>query len=80
MSKREEIRQRRQAEQRRTQGALVALVVVIALGITSYFIYENTRPVGEIVKIEKRDFPFANGKVLGAPEATVVLTEFSDYQ
>lgn len=87
MSKRDELRQRRQARARRTQLQMVAGVVLVALAGTGWLIYQNyqkqvedAKPVGEFTPITKETYPFANGKSLGSPEATVVLEEFSDFQ
>lgn len=87
MSKREELRQRRQARTRRTQLQLVAGVMLVAIAGTGWLIYQNyqkqvedAKPVGEFIAVEKEIYPFANGKSLGSPEATVVLEEFSDFQ
>ncbi|MBE0697592.1 MAG: DsbA family protein [Anaerolineaceae bacterium] len=56
--------------------ALVAVVAVIVLVMAS------RRPVavGEFTTVEKKNWPLANGKSLGAADAPVVLREFSDYQ
>ncbi len=87
MSKREEIRKKRQARARRSQLTVLGGIVVVALAVTGYLIYDNyqkqveaAKPVGAIVSIEKETFPFANGKVLGSPEAKVLIQEFSDFQ
>ena len=80
MSKREEMRKRRQQQTRQRQLTLVGGVVVIALAVVSFLVYQNTRPIGEIKTIEKQTLPFVDGKTLGAPEARVVMQEFSDFQ
>jgi hypothetical protein len=80
MSKREELRKKRQAQTRRTQMMVMGGIVLIAIAVTSYLIYQNTRPIGEINVIAKETWPEANGKVLGSPEAKVLIKEFSDFQ
>jgi hypothetical protein len=80
MSKREELRRRRQSKVRRTQLTGVGMVTLAALAVSSFLIYQNTRPIGEIVPIERQAWPLADGKALGPAEARVVIQEFSDFQ
>ena len=87
MSKREELRQRRQARTRRMQLQVVAGVALVAVAATGWLIYqdyqeraEDAKPVGEFVTVEKETYPFAAGKVMGDPNAPVLLEEFSDFQ
>ena len=78
MSKREELRKRRQQQTRR--GQMTMLGGTVALAVTGYLIYQNTRPIGEITLVEKESFLFADGKALGPADDRVVIQEFSDFQ
>ena len=80
MSKREELRKRRQQQARRSQTTVLGGIVILALAVTGYLIYQNTRPIGEISLVEKESFPLADGKALGTADARVVIQEFSDFQ
>jgi uncharacterized membrane protein YebE (DUF533 family) len=87
MSKREEIRKRRQQQARRTQLTIVAGIVVVAVAVVGYIAYqnyqtslENSRPVGAFVTPEPETWPFADGKALGPADAKVLIQEFSDFQ
>ena len=87
MSKREEIRKRRQQQARRTQLTIVAGIVVVAVAVVGYIAYqnyqtslENSRPVGAFVTPEPETWPFADGKALGPADAKVLIKEFSDFQ
>ena len=87
MSKREEIRKKRRAQARRSQMTALGGILLVALAVTGYLIYDNyqkqqeaAKPIGAIVPVEKETYPFADGKVLGAPEAKVLIQEFSDFQ
>ena len=87
MSKREEIRKRRQQQARRTQLTIVAGIVVVAVAVVGYIAYqnyqtglENSRPVGAFVTPEPETWPFADGKALGPTDAKVLIQEFSDFQ
>ena len=80
MSKREELRKRRQQQTRRTQRMVLGAIAALAVTVTGYLIYQNTRPIGEITTIEKETWPFTDGKALGAADTRVVIREFSDFQ
>jgi protein-disulfide isomerase len=80
MSKREEMRRRRQAQVRQRQMTVLGGVVVVALAITAWLIYQNTKPIGPITAIPTQAYAQANGKVLGAAEAPVTILLFSDFQ
>ena len=87
MSKREELRKRRQQQARRTQLTIVAGIVVVAVAVVGYIAYqnyqttlENSKPVGAFVTPEPETWPFADGKALGPADAAVVIQLFSDFQ
>ena len=84
MSKRQELRQKRQHQARRQQliiiGAVAAAAVLLIGFSVARSVYENSQPIGPIVEIEKEAWPSANGKSLGSAEAKVVVQEFSDFQ
>jgi len=87
MSKRDELRQRRQARRRRRTFTLMGVVVVVALAITAYLIFQNyqkqvedSRPIGAFVTPAPVDWPMADGKALGPPDAQVVVQEYVDFQ
>jgi protein-disulfide isomerase len=80
MSKRAEIREKRQRERR--QRRLITLLFVFGgvLVILAPIIWVQFRPIGEIVLPETRSYSNANGTALGDPEAQVVIEEFSDFR
>ena len=87
MSKREELRKRRQQQARRTQLTIVAGIVVVAVAVVGYIAYqnyqttlENSKPVGAFVTPKPETWPFADGKALGPADAKVLIQEFSDFQ
>jgi len=80
MSKREEMRRRRQAQTRQRMIGLIAAVVVLALAVTSWLIYQNVKPIGAIKAVPTRVYAQASGKTLGAPDAKVTLLLFSDFR
>ena len=87
MSKREELRKRRQAQARQRQLMLVGLVTLAAVAVAGYFIYQNyqkqvddSKPIGAFVTPEPETWPFADGKALGPADAKVLIQEFSDFQ
>jgi protein-disulfide isomerase len=80
MSKREEMRRRRQAQTRQRQLIVIGVIVVLAVAVTGWLIYQNTRPVGEIVTVPAQEYPLADGKSMGQAEAPITIMLFSDFQ
>ena len=84
MSKREQLRQKRQQAARRRQMIAIDGVAVVAVAIAGFLAYrsyqEANTPIGEIVTIEKETWPMADGKTLGSKDAKAVIQEFSDFQ
>ncbi len=80
MSKRTEIRKRRQQKARQQRLYIVAGIALLAIVAAAYLIYPTLQPVGEITAITPEAFSNANGKALGPADAKVVIQEFSDFQ
>ena len=80
MSKKDERRQRRQAEARRRQLTLIGGIVIVAVAIVAWIVWQNNKPIGEIVSIPTQTYAQANGKTLGDPAAPVTIILFSDFQ
>jgi protein-disulfide isomerase len=80
MSKRDEMRRRRQQKTRQRQLGILGAVSLLAVTVTAWLIWQNTRPIGDIVSIEPREWPMADGAALGPAGAPVLIQEFSDFQ
>jgi hypothetical protein len=87
MSKREELRRRRQQQARQTQLTIIAGIVVVALAVVGFIAYqnyqttlENAKPVGAFVTPVPETWPQADGKALGPANAKVLVQEYSDFQ
>ncbi len=80
MSKRTEMRKRRQAQGRRRQLAVVGVVALLAVVVAGYLIWPSLQPVGEITPITKQEYPLEDGSALGPATAPVVIQVFSDFQ
>jgi protein-disulfide isomerase len=80
MSKREERRKRRESQTRQRQLIVLGVIVILAVAATGYLIYQNSRPIGEIVTVPTQTFALANGKTMGEAEAPVTILLFSDFQ
>jgi protein-disulfide isomerase len=80
MSKRAEIRARR--DQRRRQQTLITIIVIIgaALVITALLIWPSIKPIGDIVQPTTFAYPNTSGMAMGDPKAPVRIDEFSDFQ
>ena len=65
MSKRDERRQRRQSQMRQRQFLLIGAVVLVAVAIVAWIIYENNKPIGPITAIPTQTYAQATGWVQG---------------
>jgi hypothetical protein len=80
MAKREELRERRRQAARRRQVTFLAVVGGLALVVAAVIVFQNTRPVGQIVRITPQPHAMARGRELGDAKAPVLLEEYSDFQ
>lgn len=80
MSKRAEIRERRRKERQKRRLISISLVVGVALIFTAILIWPNFAPIGDIAIPDSREFPMIEGVALGAPDAPVVIENYSDFQ
>ncbi len=85
MSKREEIRLRKQREQRRQLLVIAGIIVVIAIAGAGWLIYQNiqnSQPVSaaSFTTVPTQTWPQADGKALGPKTAKVLVQEFADFQ
>lgn len=84
MSKRDELRRKRQEAARRQQLTIIGVVAVAAIAIAGLLVgptlLANLQPVGTVVTPKPETFPQANGKSLGPQDARVVVQEFSDFK
>ncbi len=82
MSKREEIRNRRNQSQRRQKFLLIGIIGAFALVMAAVLIIPNLpKDLGDINGLpEGLVFPNANENTLGNPNAKVVVEEFADFQ
>lgn len=79
MSKRAELRAKREREKRQ-QGLILGLVITgVVLIITAIILLPNLRPIGDIVLPERLERPMADGVAMGNPDAPVIIEEFSDF-
>jgi len=85
MSKREEIRKRKQQQARQRMLAIAGVIVVIAIGVTAWLIYQNyqnTLPVAQnsFTTVPTQTWPQADGKAIGPQSAKVLVQEFADFR
>jgi protein-disulfide isomerase len=79
MSKRQQLREKRQREQNRNRMIGIGAVVLGALAIFAVLIYPNLKPVN-IADFVTFDRPNADFNSAGNPDAPITITEYSDYQ
>jgi protein-disulfide isomerase len=81
MSKREQIRQRRQEQRRRTILTGVIIIAGVALVITALVIFRTQAAISSIVVPDFYNYPEqTEGTTMGDPDAPVEVVEFSDFQ
>jgi protein-disulfide isomerase len=80
MSKRQELREKRQKQERTQRLVMIGFVVVIAIAIALALILPNFQPVGEIAQHKPMNRPQVNFNGMGDPNAPVKIIEYSDFQ
>jgi protein-disulfide isomerase len=80
VSKRQEIREKRVAEQARQRMFAIGLMVVGAILIAAILIAPNFTPVGAIITEGAKPRAQANFNSMGDPNAPIKIQEFSDFQ
>lgn len=80
ISKREERRLKMQREQQRRRMMLLGLIAVGAALVVFAVVWQQIRPVGEIVEYTPEDLPSPSGLSLGDANAPVTIDVFEDFQ
>lgn len=80
MSKRREVRARRERRRRLRALTLIAIVVGAALVLGFLVIYPSIEPIGDVVAITPHPRPTAQGRMLGDPQASVLIEVYADFQ
>lgn len=80
MTKRQQLREKHRREVRRQRLIAIGAIVVVAVAVTGWLIYQNTRPIGEIVSVTATPPPNSDGSAIGSPDAQVTVTVFEDFQ
>ncbi len=80
MSKRQQLRERRQRQAQRQRLLAIGGIIVVALAVVGWLIYQNFRPVGSYVTVTSTPPPNSDGSAIGSPDAKVVVTAYEDFQ
>jgi len=80
MSKRQEMRAKRERQARAQQLGIIGIIVVGALLVSAALIYPSLRPVGEVAAANSHEHPRVNDNAMGDPNAPIKIEEFSDFQ
>ncbi|GAB4491144.1 MAG: thioredoxin domain-containing protein [Anaerolineales bacterium] len=80
MSKRQELRERRERQKKMQRMMLIGGGLLVVVAIALFFILSANQPVGEIVMPELKPRPQANFNAMGDPNAPVKIIEYSDFQ
>ena len=80
MGKREEIRQKRQREQRKNLYVVALIIAGIVVFVSAIVIWRSQAQIQSIVTPAPVNFPMTDGMAMGDPNAPVIIEEFSDFQ
>jgi protein-disulfide isomerase len=80
LSKRQQMRAKRQRQARMQRFGVIGIIVVGALLVAVALIYPNFKSIGEIVTVEPILRPSVNGTAMGDPNAPVKIDVFEDFQ
>lgn len=80
MSKRQELREKRQ-KQAQSQRLIIGSVIMLgALLVAAALIWSNFKPIGEIVSPAAKTRPMVDFNAMGDKNAPVTIVEYSDFQ
>jgi protein-disulfide isomerase len=80
VSKRQERRERMQRQQRRQRLIIIGAIALVAALVVFAVIWQQLRPIGEIITVTPAALPDADGLSLGDANAPVVIQIFEDFQ
>jgi protein-disulfide isomerase len=80
MSKRDELRERRQGERTRKQLTYILITIGVALILVAVLILPNLAPAGDFATVTPGQWPQPDGTSLGDPQAPVLVEVFEDFQ
>jgi len=79
MSKRAEIREKRERQRRQRQLITILIIFGAALILLAIILWPQFASLEDIVIPQTRSFPLADGTAMGDPQSPVVIEEFSDF-
>jgi protein-disulfide isomerase len=79
-NKRQERREKAQQQARTNRLRTMGLIVVGAALLVSAFIYNQAKPITDLVAVDPNPRPNAERNSMGDPKAPIQITEFSDFQ
>lgn len=80
MSKREELRKRKAANDRRNQILVLIGVAIVAIAVIAMIITSQRNSIIQVVSITPVPRPQAQGLSMGSPDAPVKMDVYSDFQ
>ena len=79
-SKRQERREKIKQQEQRGRLVTIGLITAGAILIVFAFVYQQIRPIAEVVTVDPGTHPNANDNSMGSADAPIVIEEFSDFQ
>ena len=79
-SKRQERRVRMQQQEKRNRLITIGFITIGAILVVFALIYPQLRPIAQVVTVDPGTHPNASDNSMGASDAPILITEFSDFQ
>jgi protein-disulfide isomerase len=80
MSKRQEMREKRQQQEKINRAIAIGLMVLGAAFFAFLLIWPSIKPIEEVVEFTAESRPNADFNAMGDPNAPITIEEYSDYQ
>ncbi|HEY9076533.1 MAG TPA: thioredoxin domain-containing protein [Anaerolineaceae bacterium] len=80
MTKREDIRKRRNKQTSNQRWIIILIIALGAIGVAAILIAPSLAPIGEIATIKAIQRPSVNGNSMGDPKAPVKVEVYTDFQ
>ncbi|GAB4500821.1 MAG: hypothetical protein Fur0035_03610 [Anaerolineales bacterium] len=80
MSKRQELRAKRQKQEQSQRLIIGSIIILGALLVAAALIWSNFKPIGEVIVPAAKTRPMVDFNAMGDKNAPVTIVEYSDFQ
>jgi len=81
--KRNKRQQRRQKAQKKAQASrlmTMGIIIIIAAAVVGIGVWNQAKPIVDIVKVDSNPRPMADHNMMGDPKAPIQIVEYADFQ